>query len=83
MRFSNVPNFHVFLRLFPHSCLDSDYRGEIMVLLFNHSDVDYTINAGDRCAQIIIEPVVYPVVQEVKELDETVRGFGGFGSTGY
>lgn len=92
--------------------IDSDYRGPVFVLLFNHSDVDFTVEAGDRIAQLILEKVEYSEVVEVEvrslflyllsgsekccdlkadlwfrrsilqELEETVRGSGGFGSTG-
>ena len=57
-------------------------RSEIKVLLMNHGDTDYTINAGDRIAQLIIEKISSPEVKEVNELDDTARGDGGFGSTG-
>ncbi len=62
--------------------VDSDYRGEIRVILINHSDVPFTINDGDRIAQMVIarhETATFTVVQT---LDETKRGEGGFGSTG-
>lgn len=62
--------------------IDSDYRGEIKVGLTNHSDVPYTIQPGDRVAQLAIMPVVQANVIPVEELDETDRGAGGFGSTG-
>ena len=62
--------------------IDSDYRGEIMVALYNHSPADITIEAGERVAQIVIAPYIYAEYEEVAELDETVRGAGGFGSTG-
>lgn len=62
--------------------IDSDYRGELRVALFNSSDVDYTIHDGDRVAQLMVLPVVQPQLQFVEELDETERGSGGFGSTG-
>lgn len=65
--------------------VDSGYRGEIKVLLFNHSDKDFTINKGDRIAQIIFEMIATPqVLEEVpyEELTKTDRGDGGFGSTG-
>ncbi|CAN6675074.1 deoxyuridine 5'-triphosphate nucleotidohydrolase [Trichomonascus vanleenenianus] len=63
--------------------IDSDYRGEVRVLLFNHSDDAYRIEKGDRIAQLILEQIVNPEVQVVETLSETVRGAGGFGSTGY
>ncbi|OJJ39765.1 hypothetical protein ASPWEDRAFT_37604 [Aspergillus wentii DTO 134E9] len=62
--------------------IDADYRGEVKVLLFNFSDVDFTINKGDRIAQLVLERIYTPEVQVVEELEESVRGAGGFGSTG-
>ncbi|CDZ98483.1 dutp pyrophosphatase [Phaffia rhodozyma] len=62
--------------------VDSDYRGTLFVLLFNHSDVDFQISEGDRIAQLILEKVEYSAVVEVESLEETSRGSGGFGSTG-
>lgn len=62
--------------------IDADYRGPVGVILFNHSDVDFEVKVGDRVAQLIIEKIVTPSVTEVDDLDETVRGEGGFGSTG-
>ena len=62
--------------------IDSDYRGQIGVGLVNLSDEDYTIQPGDRIAQLMVVPVVQPVLTFVEELDETERGQGGFGSTG-
>lgn len=62
--------------------IDSDYRGEIKVILRNHSDKDFQIKVGDRVAQLIIEKISTPEVVEVSELTETQRGDGGFGSTG-
>lgn len=62
--------------------IDSDYRGEVKLLAVNLSDVTFTINRGDRIAQMVIAPVYQPNIIEVDELDETVRGEGGFGSTG-
>ena len=62
--------------------IDSDYRGELRVALFNESDTDYTIRDGDRIAQLMVLPVVQPQLSFVTELDETERGAGGFGSTG-
>ena len=69
----------------PANCvgvIDSDYRGEILVGLQNSSDTDYTIQPGDRIAQLMITPVVQAQVTLVDELDDTQRGAGGFGSTG-
>ncbi|KAG6557628.1 hypothetical protein Mapa_000909 [Marchantia paleacea] len=62
--------------------IDADYRGPLGVILFNHSDVEFSIKAGDRIAQLILECIVTPEVLELDDLDETVRGEGGFGSTG-
>lgn len=62
--------------------IDEDYRGLLGVLLFNLGDADFTIEQGDRIAQLIIEKISTPEVEEVKDLTETVRGAGGFGSTG-
>ena len=62
--------------------IDSDYRGEIIVALTNLSDTDYTIQPGDRVAQLVIMPVTQADINVVDELDETERGAGGFGSTG-
>ncbi len=62
--------------------VDSDYRGELKVILINHSDDNFTIERGDRIAQLIVSPVTLAVWDEVDELDDTARGSGGFGSTG-
>ena len=62
--------------------IDSDYRGEVKVLLFNFSDTDFKVVEGDRIAQMIITKYTMTALTEVKELDTTVRGDGGFGSTG-
>ena len=62
--------------------IDADYRGPVGVILFNHSDVDIEVKVGDRIAQLIIQKVMTPKVMEVKDLDSTERGVGGFGSTG-
>ena len=62
--------------------IDSDYRGEIKVGLTNLSDEPYTIQPGDRVAQLAVLPVTQATVVQVSELDETGRGAGGFGSTG-
>ena len=62
--------------------IDSDYRGEIIVALTNLSDTPYTIQPGDRVAQLVISPVVQAQISLVDQLDETGRGAGGFGSTG-
>ncbi len=62
--------------------IDSDYRGEIKIILFNHGKSDFLINNKDRIAQMILTPVIKMELQEVDVLPETVRGEGGFGSTG-
>lgn len=62
--------------------IDSDYRGEIGVILINHGDKDYVINDGDRIAQIVLCPVVQARFVPVDRLDDSQRGSGGFGSTG-
>ncbi|GAA5988795.1 hypothetical protein JCM11641_004855 [Rhodosporidiobolus odoratus] len=62
--------------------IDADYRGEVKVLLFNHAKEDFQVNIGDRVAQLILERIVTPEPQEVASLTDTVRGAGGFGSTG-
>ncbi|EPS71214.1 hypothetical protein M569_03547, partial [Genlisea aurea] len=62
--------------------VDADYRGPLGVILFNHSDSDFQVKAGDRIAQMIIEKIVTPEVTEVDDLDDTDRGAAGFGSTG-
>lgn len=62
--------------------IDSDYRGEIGVGLVNLGDAPYTVQPGDRIAQLMVVPVVQPTLTVVETLDETERGAGGFGSTG-
>ena len=62
--------------------IDSDYRGEIKVILFNHGKEEFIVNNGDRIAQMILMPVIKAEFEEIKELPKTVRGSGGFGSTG-
>ena len=69
----------------PANCVgvvDSDYRGEVMVGLHNHSSKEYIIQPEERVAQLVLMPVAVPEVQECEELSDTVRGVGGFGSTG-
>ena len=71
--------------LAPANCvgvIDSDYRGEIMVALHNHSGEPQTIEHGERIAQMVIAPYVFAEYQEVESLTDTERGEGGFGSTG-
>lgn len=62
--------------------IDSDYRGELKVILINHGAEPFVIARGDRVAQLVLAPVVQAVWDEVAELDATERGAGGFGSTG-
>ena len=62
--------------------IDSDYRGELKVILINHGSQPFSIARGDRVAQLVLAPVVRAVWDEVAQLDETPRGAGGFGSTG-
>ena len=62
--------------------IDSDYRGEIKVILYNHGDFDFLINNKDRIAQMILTPVIKMNLKETDTLPETFRGEGGFGSTG-
>ena len=62
--------------------IDSDYRGEICVGLYNSSDVPFTVHRGDRIAQLLFMPVYTAKLIEAASLDETARGAGGFGSTG-
>lgn len=62
--------------------IDSDYRGELKIILINHGDESFAIERGDRIAQLVLAPVVQAAWSEVEELDETTRGDGGFGSTG-
>ena len=69
----------------PANCvgvIDSDYRGEVVVGLLNSSKEDYTVEPGERIAQLVIMPVIQADIAVVDELDETQRGAGGFGSTG-
>ena len=62
--------------------IDSDYRGELKIILYNHSNKDFIVNKNDRVAQIVLVPVLKVEFEEVEELPETVRGSRGFGSTG-
>jgi dUTP pyrophosphatase len=62
--------------------IDSDYRGEIKIILFNHGKEDFIINNKDRVAQMILTPVIKMELQETDSLPDTLRGKGGFGSTG-
>ena len=62
--------------------IDSDYRGEFIVALYNHGKEPQTVSHGERVAQLVITPVLVPSYMEVQELNDTQRGEGGFGSTG-
>ena len=62
--------------------VDSDYRGEIKVIIYNHGSENFEINNGDRIAQMILTPVIKMELEETNNLPETIRGEGGFGSTG-
>ena len=62
--------------------IDSDYRGELKVILINHGAEPFPVHRGDRIAQLVLAPVTLAVWLEVAELDQTERGSGGFGSTG-
>ena len=69
----------------PANCvgvIDSDYRGEVIVGLYNHTDEPFVVEPGDRIAQLVLLPVHIPEIEECDELGETSRGEGGFGSTG-
>mmetsp|Transcript_6357 Transcript_6357/g.14900 ORF Transcript_6357/g.14900 Transcript_6357/m.14900 type:complete len:160 (-) Transcript_6357:136-615(-) len=62
--------------------IDADYRGNVGVILFNHSEDDFQVKVGDRVAQLVLERIYTPEVKEVDSLEDTARGEGGFGSTG-
>ncbi|XP_055295588.1 deoxyuridine 5'-triphosphate nucleotidohydrolase [Sitodiplosis mosellana] len=62
--------------------IDQDYRGNVGVILFNHSDVEFDVKKGDRIAQLICERIVYPTLVQLDSLTDTSRGAGGLGSTG-
>jgi len=62
--------------------IDSDYRGVIKIILINHGKEKFIVNRGDRVAQLVIQRTFQPVLIEIKELDNTKRGIGGFGHTG-
>ena len=62
--------------------IDSDYRGELKIILFNHGNNDYVVNNSDRIAQMVLTPIIKMELEEVNELPKTLRGSGGFGSTG-
>ena len=62
--------------------IDSDYRGEVKIILFNHGNNEFIVNNNDRVAQMVLMPVLKMNLEEVDELPKTIRGSGGFGSTG-
>ena len=62
--------------------IDSDYRGELKIILYNHGVDDFVVNNGDRIAQMVLMPVLKASFEEVEDLPNTIRGTGGFGSTG-
>ena len=62
--------------------IDSDYRGELKIILFNHGSENFIINNSDRVAQMVLTPIVKMELEETNELPESLRGKGGFGSTG-
>jgi dUTP pyrophosphatase len=62
--------------------IDSDYRGEVRVVLVNHGDAPFRVERGDRIAQLLVQPVVRAAFAAVASVDETDRGEGGFGSSG-
>ena len=62
--------------------IDSDYRGELKIILFNHSNENFIINNNDRVAQMVLTPIVKMELEEINELPNSDRGDGGFGSTG-
>ena len=62
--------------------IDSDYRGELKLIIFNHSNHDFIVNNDDRVAQMVLTPVAKMELEEANELPKTLRGEGGFGSTG-
>ena len=62
--------------------IDSDYRGELKIILFNHSSENFIINNNDRVAQMVLAPIIKMELEETNELPKSIRGEGGFGSTG-
>ena len=62
--------------------IDSDYRGELKIIIFNHSNHDFVVNNNDRIAQMVLTPIAKMDLEEANELPKTLRGEGGFGSTG-
>lgn len=80
--FYNIKKKYSEFSLFSAGVIDEDYRGNVGVVIFNHSDNDFVIKKGDRIAQLICERIYYPELVEVTNLSETKRADGGFGSTG-
>ena len=62
--------------------IDSDYRGELKIILFNHGNKNFIVNNGDRVAQMVLTPIIKMELEEVDQLPTSIRGSGGFGSTG-
>ena len=62
--------------------IDSDYRGELKIILFNHGNENFVINNNDRVAQMVLTPIIKMELEKVNELPVSIRGVGGFGSTG-
>ena len=62
--------------------IDSDYRGELKIILFNHGNKDFIINNGDRIAQMVLTPIIKMELEETDNLPDSIRGENGFGSTG-
>ena len=62
--------------------IDSDYRGELKIIIFNHSNYDFVVDNNDRIAQMVLTPIAKMELEEANELPKTLRGEGGFGSTG-
>ena len=79
---SGLANKHGVTVLNTPGTIDSDYRGEVQVMLINHGAAPFTITRGERIAQAVIAPVTKAAMVEVQTLDDTARGAGGFGSTG-
>lgn len=77
-----MPAINQFNLCSPAGVVDEDYRGNIGVVLFNHSESEFAVAKGDRIAQFICERIFYPTLEEVPTLTDTERGAGGFGSTG-
>ena len=63
-------------------CIRDSYRGELKIILFNHGNKDFIVNNNDRVAQMVLMPILKMELEEVDQLPESIRGSGGFGSTG-